>query len=532
LGGEFLFWVSGGAPLDPDLVRRWETFGIRVIQGYGATETSPVMTATTWDNTDPEAVGRPVPGMDIEIAPDGEVMARGPSVFRGYWEHPEATAAAFRDSWYLTGDLGELREGNLYLRGRKKNMIVLSNGQNVFPEDIEVALHRTGKVLDAVVLGLPSPEGSQVHAVLLPNGSEAEPAAIVREANAMLAAHQQIHSHSVWEEQDFPRTHTLKVKRQEVFDAIAAKGSERQKASSKPAQTGHSEASPLQAVISEAARVGVDEITPEARLGEDLSLDSLGRVELLAAIESELGVYLEESKVEPSTTVAELEALVNAQERGSRPTYHDWPLKAPTAAIRRVLQVPAFAVLDAFAPASVTGLECLREMSLPALFVSNHVSNADAPALIHALPQRIKSRLAVAAADDYFYAHKWIGAGVSLVLNAFPFSRTTNIRPTLERSARLLDDGWSILIFPEGTRTDTGELGAFKGGVGLLSVEMGVPVVPAYLAGIDKVLPKHGHVPHRAHIEVRFGPPLRFELGTPYEEATAAVESAVRQLAR
>jgi long-chain acyl-CoA synthetase len=530
LGGEFLFFVSGGAPIDPDLVRRWETVGIRVIQGYGATETSPVMTATTWENTDPATVGRPIPEMDIRIADDGEVLARGPSVTRGYWQHQDATQAAFQDGWYLTGDLGELREGNLYLRGRKKNMIVLSNGQNVFPEDVELALHRTGKVLDAVVIGLPTPDGSQVHAVLLPNGSEAEPIDIIRDANTTLSAHQQIHSHTVWEEQDFPRTHTLKVKRQEVADAVAAKGAGRQKASSPSASMPPSEGTPLQHVIAEAARVGVNEIRPEARLGEDLGLDSLGRVELLAAIESELGVYLEESKVEPTTTVAEVEALIGAQERGSRPSYHDWPLNPVTGVARRALQVPAFALLDAFAPATVIGLDCLRDLTLPALFVSNHVSNADAPALIHALPPRVRGRLAVAAADDYFYQHSWIGAGVSLVLNAFPFSRTTNIRPTLERSARLLDEGWSILIFPEGTRTDTGELGAFKGGVGLLSVEMGVPVVPAYLAGIENVLPKHGYVPHRAKVEIRFGRPLHFAIGTPYDDATAAVEDAVRGL--
>jgi long-chain acyl-CoA synthetase len=220
-GGHFRFFVSGGAYLPPALAQRWEDMGFRVIQGYGATECSPIITATPFKEHNLTSVGKPLPGVDVRIAPDEEILVQGPNVFRGYWKDPVATEAVLQEGWYHTGDLGEFdAQRNLYLKGRKKNLIVLANGMNVYPEDLENIFQSLPGVKDAAVFGLMEGDsGPQVHAVLLLEEPE-KAKALVQQANKRLAAHQQIRGFTVWPDKDFPRTHTLKVKRQEVLAAL------------------------------------------------------------------------------------------------------------------------------------------------------------------------------------------------------------------------------------------------------------------------------------------------------------------------
>jgi long-chain acyl-CoA synthetase len=166
-------------------------------------------------------VGKPLPGVDVRIAADEEIVVHGPNVARGYWKNPEATAAVFKDGWYYTGDLGYLdAKGNLYLKGRKKNLIVLANGLNVYPEDIENVLQTHPLVKEAVVVGLME-EGREpeVHAVLLMD-DPSQARAVIQQVNKQLASHQQIRGFTVWPETDFPRTYTMKVKRPEMLNRL------------------------------------------------------------------------------------------------------------------------------------------------------------------------------------------------------------------------------------------------------------------------------------------------------------------------
>jgi long-chain acyl-CoA synthetase len=220
-GGHFRFFVSGGAYLPPKLAERWENMGFRVMQGYGATECSPVVSATPYKEHNLASIGKPLPGEEVRIAEDGELLVHGPNVALGYWKNPAATAAAFQDGWYHTGDLGYKDEkGNLYLKGRKKNLIVLSNGLNVYPEDIENVLLTNPLVKDAVVIGLMEDDsGPTVHAILLMDEPD-KAKAVIQQANKQLASHQQIRGYTIWPDEDFPRTHTLKVKRPEVLDKL------------------------------------------------------------------------------------------------------------------------------------------------------------------------------------------------------------------------------------------------------------------------------------------------------------------------
>ncbi len=225
LGGSLRLLVSAGAYLPPALQQGFEDLGIVVLQGYGATETA-AGAATTFKDHPTGSVGTPPPPIEMRIAADGEVQFRGPTMFKGYWQDPGATQAAFTDDgWYMTGDLGKLDEkGHLILHGRKRDMIVLPNGFNVFPEDIEIALRNAG-VRDAVVIEtLP---GRIEALVLAPDGPVGGPApseaevresisAAVKRANAVLGANQRIAAWRLWPEPDFPRTHTMKVKRDPV----------------------------------------------------------------------------------------------------------------------------------------------------------------------------------------------------------------------------------------------------------------------------------------------------------------------------
>jgi long-chain acyl-CoA synthetase len=226
-GGRFRFFVSGGAYLPPTLHKRWENMGFRVLQGYGATECSPVVSATPFNEHLYDSIGKPLPGVEVRIAEDGELLVKGPNVALGYWKNPEATAASFENGWYHTGDLGYRDEkGNLYLKGRKKNLIVLSNGLNVYPEDIENVLMTNPVIKDAVVFGLvEDDQGPTVHGVLLIDDPSKAKAAI-QQANKQLASHQQVRGYTIWPDDDFPRTHTLKVKRPEVLEKLQTMKSE------------------------------------------------------------------------------------------------------------------------------------------------------------------------------------------------------------------------------------------------------------------------------------------------------------------
>jgi long-chain acyl-CoA synthetase len=227
LGGRLRLILCGGAALDAELWRTWERLGVRVIQGYGATECAPIVTSNRLERRLPGSVGWPVRGVEIRLASDGEVLVRGPNVTPGYWQAEAATREAFEDGWYRGGDLGRIgKAGELYLLGRKKEMIVLPDGRNVFPQDVEDVLKRDAAVRDCVVLGTPrSGGGEEVHAVVIPAAEPKEARAAVRRANGRLGPHEQVTGVSIWTESDFPRTPSLKVKRREVLARLGVPGS-------------------------------------------------------------------------------------------------------------------------------------------------------------------------------------------------------------------------------------------------------------------------------------------------------------------
>lgn len=535
-GGALEFLASGGAPLAPELQRNWELLGVPVVQGYGTTECSPIVTINPLEDRRPGSVGKVLPGVQIRVADDGEVLVRGPNVFVGYWRNEAATEAAFRDGWYATGDLGELRDGYLYLRGRNKDLIVLPDGQNVYPEDVERVLLRQPGVVDAVVLGVDDGSGIHVHAVVI----EAEPgaaAAAVRAANEFLDSRQQILRYTVWPDDGFPRTHTLKVRRPLVQQYVEARLRATQTSLPPPAErppraSGVEPSERLRQLVAEIARAP-HHVADEATLGGDLGLDSLARVELLSAIEEELGAFIPDDEVGPTTTVGELVTMTAAARRRTpRPAkFPTWPRSRPVRLVRRLmLKRLIFPLLRVGYALEVRGREHFDLIDEPALVISNHNMHLDQAMLLRAMPDEFRDHLAIAAAASDIFGNRIRGFGSALLGNAFPFAKEgAGVRESLEYVAHMLSDGWHVLLFPEGKLTVGGPMQPFKAGIGLLAVETGAPVLPMRIDILRPGFYEGKWLPHpRARVRVNVGRPLRFERGTPYAVATTALEEAVR----
>jgi len=527
LGGRLRFFVCGGARLPPDLMRAWERTGVRIIEGYGATECSPVIASNNFNDRVPGSVGHTLEGVDVRVSEEGELQVRGPNVFRGYWQDAERTAAAFTaDGWYRTDDIAEFGpDGSLRIAGRLSDRIVLASGMNVYPEDVEAALAVQPGVKECVVLGLSEHTGGErVYALVRPaeGADETQVGRSVELANASLASHQRITGFTLWSE-EFPKTLLQKVKRAALRAAMEG----RIPSSAEPAVDSVGQAAHL---LRRVLRIGPTAITPSTRLEAGLGLDSLGRMELVALIERETGRDVPEEVIAGLATAGELAVLLASPGPAATPMrFPRWPRGRPARSLRPLLQ-PWLLFLPhrIFArPYSVLGQEALAGIEGPCLIIANHASHADTVSILRALPIGLRARTAVAAAADYFFAHSWTGSLVGLVVNAFAFSREGRVRQSLDHCGLLADEGWSILIYPEGTRSPDGRLLPFKGGIGLLATGLGVPVVPVSVTGGARLLPKGARWPRRAAVSVCFGPPVTIPPGMRPDEATELLQRAV-----
>ncbi len=545
---------------------------ILIMTGFGCTETAPFALSTGSAGAFAGMIGFPAPGLELKLAPvDGklEARARGPNVTPGYWRDPDDAARAFEDGWLHTGDIGGMDEqGRVYIRGRRKEMIVTPEGLNVFPEDIERALLRADGVRDAAVVGRTVGGQERVHAVLLLEPG-AEPDAIVRAVNPTLADHQKIRSTSVWPGDALPRTEgTRKLRRAEVKRWVDEGG---------PPPAGAAAGGPAAAGIV-AALARREDVTPETTI-EELGLSSLERVELLMALEEHAGRTLDEGEVAAARTVADLEALLKEEaqagaavepapdraapaggagvaseetRRAGAAAAAEGPVKFPRwnrtwpAWMARRVSLPTWILplASAFARVEVTGLEHLRGVEGPVVFAANHQSHMDTPAVLIALPPRWRYRVTVAMAKEFFKAHffpeqygrrAWLTNSLnyylaSLFFNAFPLpQREAGTRQTLRYIGALLGEGYSVLIFPEGKRTQAGEINPFRPGIGMIAARLDVPVIPVGLSGLHQILHQSWKMARPGRARVAFGPPLRLE-GDDYVALAKQVEEAVRLL--
>ena len=526
LGWKFWAFVVGAAPFGKELEEFWSRLGFAVIQGYGLTETAPVVAFNNPFDIREGTVGKPVEGIEVKIAPDGEILVRGESVTPGYYLAPSESAKAFADGWFHTGDIGRLDDtGSLVFRGRKKEMIVTPQGLNVFPEDVEKVLNTFPGVRESAVVGR-----DRVQAVLVMNNG-CDPDEIVRRANQQLEDHQRIRNVSIWPGDHLPRTEaTQKLKRGEILAWVEA-GS-----SAIPA------AGSGNVLIDLLRRFAPDRnITPETTL-DQLGLSSLDRVELVLDLEQQLGTSMDESLLTGSQAVSGL-AEINTLPAASE--FPAWSRSWPARAIRRIL-LPTlfFPSVRLFAHARISGLQNLAGLRGPVVFAPNHQSHLDTPLILSALPARYRYRIAPAMWKEYFDAHfspkghtyyerfrdGLLYCLIVLFFNTFPIPQTqAGAGESLRYLGDLVSDNWSTLFFPEGERTEAGEIKPFLPGVGLIAERLRIPIVPVRLRGMEKVLHRHVHWPRPGRVEVVFGPPLHLK-GQDYAALAKEVEEAVRAL--
>jgi long-chain acyl-CoA synthetase len=524
-GWKFWAFIVGAAPLAKEIEDFWSGLAFAVIQGYGLTETAPIVAFNNPFDTRPGTVGKPIEGLEVQIASDGEILVRGESVTSGYYHAPTETAAAFEGGWFHTGDLGTFDDvGNLVIRGRKKEVIVTPEGLNVFPEDVEAVLNRFPGVRESAVVGR-----DHVHAVLVLKDT-ADPAEIVRHANLRLEDRQKIRGVSIWHSDRLPRTESTQKLKYGEIQAWVDKGGPQPTASGEPS------------VVDLLRKYAPGRnITPDTTLDE-LGLSSLDRVELMIDLEQHLDTSIDESLLTGTRTVSTLAEIGIAPRASEFPM---WNRYRSARCIRNVsLCVLWLPLTRMVAHARISGRQHLESLRGPVIFAPNHQSHLDTTLILSALPARYRYRTAVAMWKEYFDAHfsperhtrllrlrdsflYWL---VALFFNAFPVPQTqAGVRESLRYIGDLVGENWSILFFPEGERTEAGEIKSFQRGIGLIASRLGIPVVPIRLTGVDKILHRHWHCPRPGPVDVIFGPPLRLQ-GDDYLALAKQVEEAVRVL--
>jgi long-chain acyl-CoA synthetase len=547
-GWKFWALISGGAALSTESEEFFRRMGYAVVQGYGMTETASLISVNHPFRAARGTIGKALPGREFRVEADGEILVRGENVSAGYWQQG-ALQAGDDQEWLRTGDLGELDgEGNLRFRGRKKSVIVTTAGLNVYPQDLESALKKQAGVRDCVVVAVERGGNEEAcAAILMDEGAEdisgAERA--VESANRMLAEYQRVRCWLVWPEIDFPRTPTGKPRQGTISAAVrqmfdgGAGGDGRVPVEGKGSGA-------VESVLRKMS--GGD----DARAGSEsmLNLSSLDRVELMSALEERYQVELSETGFAEAKTVGDVEQLLREPAaRRAVYAYAGWALRAPVkwlrAAVYYALVWPATQIL---AKPNVLGRENIERAQGPVLIVSNHVTRrADIGLILSALPGRYRHHLATAMGGETLQRmrrppEQWIWgkrvayrAGywlVTALFNVFPLPQYSGFRESFRFAGEAVDRGYSVLVFPEGevNASDSGALGKFQSGIGLLAQNLNVAVVPMRLDGVWKMKRERRIFAGHGEIVVRVGAPIKFAPGTSAEEIARQLESVVRSL--
>ncbi len=586
-GARMRYLVTGGSRFDPAIARDFYSFGIDVLNAYGLTET----TGGAFLNSPGErivfgSVGRPLPGVEAKIVdpqlieegapPAGEIAIRGAIVMKGYWNRPEATAEVLRDGWFYTGDLGYFDSGgNLFITGRRKEIIVLANGKNVYPEEIETHYLQAPYVKEICVMALEArlgdPTSERLHAVVVPNFELLRQRKVVNSKEVIridiealshkIASTKRLGSYDIWQE-DLPRTTTRKLKRFQIEKKVRELQQKQ--------DTGDSDISaekPLTddekswlerddvkralAILRESARNQFDAIRPTYNLELDLGLDSMQRIELLTALEQQLGGEVPEAQLAEIYSVRDLvDAILASSSRGEGgaraaaapawSTILSEPVTDPEVLalvghnvfaevffflLARLIYLFA---LDRF-HLKTRGLENVPEKG-PFLLCSNHQSYVDPFVMVGALPYRLfRDAFAVGTSDifgDGFMrrlAH-WLRVAV--------VDPDANLMPAMRAGAYGLSQGHILVLYPEGERTNDGNPRVFRKGAAILSIHTQAPIVPIAIEGFYEAWPRHKKYPKFADLQLVFGkpiqpPPVSEASEAAYERLTSELKSRV-----
>jgi long-chain acyl-CoA synthetase len=537
LGGSLALLTSGGARLDPATAAFFEAMGIRVMEGYGSTEMAAIA-GHTHNHRPHGTAGRLMPGVEIAFGADGELLSRGPAMASGYYGRPDLSAEVFAGGWAHSGDAATIdAAGNLVVAGRTRDRITLPSGLKIYPGEIEERLRAAHGVADAVVLLLAGRLAGYVIA-----DSSVDLDALRDAANAAQAVGVRLTAVRRYPEADFPRTHTLKIRRDQAAARLAEAPAA--PAEAEPAAARHLPEDPVGAFVALADEIaehhGLRLAASPATVLAESGLDSIATAEFAVAVTERFGLLVDETALANRATIASLAHNATAADGSAE--------RADARRVESAFGLVAIALRECFSRlllhpllflAARPRVEGREEMERAvaamgdgrdvALFTGNHGSHLDIPLLRYALPGRLRRKLAIAAAADYFFERPLLRYLVSYTAAAFPFERKHSPRAALTAVERQLATGWSIALFPEGTRSRDGAIGTFRPGIGLIAAATGAPVVPYALIGAHAVLPPGGWLRPGRTI-VRFGLPLRAQANEEPRAFAARLEAAVRAL--
>jgi long-chain acyl-CoA synthetase len=563
LGGKIRYLISGGSALNEKIKRDMHGLGFTILEGYGLTEASPVLTVTRPQNSlNATSVGRPLPGVEIRIADAdaggiGEVIARGPNVMLGYYQNEQATQSALVGRWLYTGDLGRLDdEGNLYLVGRSKEIIVDTNGKNVYPDEVEELYKDSPYIKELGVVGLPDGIGEKVACLVVPDYDsditlqrEEVQRRIenhFREVSSTLPFFKRVKS-LYFTDVELPRTATRKVKRRDVVKIIQSlEASKRAGITEKTApREQHHDADWLIGLVASVSGRPRAQVSLDSRLGE-LGFDSLMFVELATAIEAAGGMIVSPDTLNEVVDVRELYSVVKRRETAAAKRAAEARAEEDRRVEEKEIYVPTLVrtvgnravdraqrllyerVLD-------THVEGRSNIPTHTNFIaaSNHNSHLDTGLFKYALGEYGRDMVALAAAD-YFFDNRYKRAYMNNFTNIVPIERSGSLRQSLRHARSFLERGYTALIFPEGTRSLTGEMAEFKSGFAYLALNTRTGILPAYLWGTYEAFPKGSTVLKGRKVGARIGRFLTIEeleeltRGMPRAEAYRLIAALVR----
>ncbi len=541
-GTHFQYFISGGAPLSEELDTFWKKLGFTIVEGYGLSECSPILTANTPQKQVPRSVGKPIPGVTLKINNSGEVLVKGDNITQGYFQKKEQTKALFDGKWMKTGDIGSLDKDNyLFLKGRAKDIIVTGAGVNVYPEDIEKVLMKNNDVKDVCVLGVPTDAGEEVHAEIILKDPKTNLKSIIDSTNKELNEAQQILSFALWNTDDFPRTTTMKIKKRFVLSEI----NEREK---KDTTLKAENKSKLHEIIAKINDIDPRTIKPSSNLSLDLKLTSVNKIELISIIEQEFNLDIDEDEINNKTTVVDLEKIIKDRRRFSKKdVFRRWTLAMPIRILRFVWNlIIGDNLIYLFCRREVVGLENLKDLNQPAIFIANHIGYFDAPNVLMSLPFGIRNKIATAAWKEYFTTDgdplfknkvldhllwKFYYQYTTIFVNVYMFPKKTGFKESLEYTGELLDKNWNILFFPEGEHSPDGTLQPFRSGIGWIAKEMRVPIVPIKHFGLSKIMAGDPHqFPRFGKVTIKIGKPVMLDYTKSIPEITNQLHDIIAKM--
>ena len=571
MGPKMRYFATGGSRFDPSIQKDFHDLGIDVMQALGLTETTAAIFVNSPNDIVIGSCGKAMKGVEGKIVDPqpqeeggpavGEIAVRGAVVMKGYWNRPDATAATLRDGWLYTGDLGYFdSDGNLFVTGRKKEVIVLSNGKNVYPEEIEAHYMKSPFIKEIAVMGLegkPGEERDRLHAVIVPNFDELRKRKIVNAKEVIrfdieglspqIASTKRIKSYDIWQD-DLPRTTTRKIKRFEVEKRVKANQArkvsddadlpaEKPLTEEESAWLNQPDVQRGLKIVRASAQSAPPTLRPTHNLELDLGLDSMQRVEVLSRLEEELDGNLEESRLTDIYTVRDLiDAVLQSAASGggapaARTPFAGWkailaedptdpdvlalaqPIQFKTKFwyfVSRLIQVISLDLFDL----KVSGIEKLPKGGA-FLICSNHQSYLDPLIMTSVLPAEVSMRMFAVGTSEIF------GEGfmrrLARSLRVVVLDPDANLVPAMRAGAFGLRQGMVLILYPEGERSIDGTPRTFKKGAAILSIHRQVPIVPVAIDGFFDAWPRNQRFQGFKPLKIQFGDPI---LPPPESEAS------------